>query len=870
MAQLHYANLTEHRPDILIWLVYHGLSIFYRFLKSTKDHLERGAVLRLGWQSNEPGRTDPKREYASEGHWITLTTAPDRPLEPAKTFRAFLDESTTFVYEFEAPKQSPRRTRHEPAFQDQHRIAVLDRDPESNELRLERRPELPQLAIRPNTWPLQCQLTAVRSLQDAPSAAHRPLLRLFEGNDHAHWPTVSRFAIGEEDWMLLHDAQRPGTKEQRRFVEIALATPDFAFLEGPPGAGKTTAICELALQAARRDKRVLLCAPTHVAVDNVLERLTAEDCSYRDLVTPVRIGDEGRVSAKAKPYLLKRLVETERRRLLRGYREHRKRASLTPAQQSLFDALQSGDSVVERLHLETANLVCGTMIGFLQHPDIKSRNGDRHDPTFDLLIVDEASKTTFQEFLVPGLLAKRWIIVGDPKQLSPYVDDEAMVANVDACLPDEHARNACVDAFLARHGGRGSRAAVVAVADEKARRAYGAQCAGRDVILADADASNADLCIADIVIGTPAALADKASAMPLDTGTVRSPDNQLDTVHRQAAAWLRRTGVDGDDRPDWGTELGWRLATVFQQRLAERPAPSEWSSRVNGAVSLRETVAERLQREVEALLPVAESDEVRRRIDNVRRVALPSILESLRCGFERGRQTKGSALTDGLPRQALDERHVLLEMQHRMHPDIAAFSHEHIYDGNALRTPPDLATKRGWSYSDQPAIWRHVGGGYRRHSNSNPREADEVIGELKDFDTWARGNPRHDDRPWEAAVLCFYRGQELEVRRRLRRWIRQPRATRHFRLGRPHLTVELCTVDGFQGHEADLVVISFAKPHATPFLESPNRLNVALTRARYGRVIVGDRKGLARRDGLLKTLAENEPWGENLAEETRE
>ena len=37
-------------------------------------------------------------------------------------------------------------------------------------------------------------------------------------------------------------------------------------------------------------------------------------------------------------------------------------------------------------------------------------------------------------------------------------------------------------------------------------------------------------------------------------------------------------------------------------------------------------------------------------------------------------------------------------------------------------------------------------------------------------------------------------------------------------------------------------------------------------RARYRRVIIGDRNGLARRDGLLKTLAENEPWGENIEE----
>ena len=83
--------------------------------------------------------------------------------------------------------------------------------------------------------------------------------------------------------------------------------------------------------------------------------------------------------------------------------------------------------------------MCGTTIGILQHPDLKEhrdKSGGHASPDFDVLIVDEASKTPFQEFLVPALLAKRWIIVGDPKQLSPYVDDEAMAVNIEACLPD--------------------------------------------------------------------------------------------------------------------------------------------------------------------------------------------------------------------------------------------------------------------------------------------------------------------------------------------------------------------------------------------------------------------------------------------------
>ena len=40
----------------------------------------------------------------------------------------------------------------------------------------------------------------------------------------------------------------------------------------------------------------------------------------------------------------------------------------------------------------------------------------------DLAIIDEASKATLGEFLVPGIRAKRWLLVGDEKQLSPHVD----------------------------------------------------------------------------------------------------------------------------------------------------------------------------------------------------------------------------------------------------------------------------------------------------------------------------------------------------------------------------------------------------------------------------------------------------------------
>src|SRR5262249_31893396 len=78
--------------------------------------------------------------------------------------------------------------------------------------------------------------------------------------------------------------------------------------------------CELILQELRRDRRVLLCASTHVAVDNVIERLMAEDQPARDQVIPVRIGDPKKISDAVKRWQIETLQKTERERLCRWLR----------------------------------------------------------------------------------------------------------------------------------------------------------------------------------------------------------------------------------------------------------------------------------------------------------------------------------------------------------------------------------------------------------------------------------------------------------------------------------------------------------------------------------------------------------------------
>lgn len=69
---------------------------------------------------------------------------------------------------------------------------------------------------------------------------------------------------------------RPGFNEsQLRGIEAALRAEDVAMIHGPPGTGKTTTVAEYIKQEVMRGRRVLACAPSNVAVDNLLERLHA-------------------------------------------------------------------------------------------------------------------------------------------------------------------------------------------------------------------------------------------------------------------------------------------------------------------------------------------------------------------------------------------------------------------------------------------------------------------------------------------------------------------------------------------------------------------------------------------------------------------
>ena len=742
MAELHYVNLGEKDPERTMKDAFYNLTPIHRYLKGAIKTMEK-LQHKLKWEpalerADPEGADDPSEQPAT----YRIHIYSDDPLISEKIFDEF--HSARYILD-----RSGKHTW-------KNSIEVLGAEPKENVLVVNRIPKTDNVYLLPNTYGLKRQMRALNFLRDSPRKEYMPLTRLAVKNKFATWPPFQQTRI--RNWEVLTDKNRPGTDLQRKFVQIALptletGTPDFAILEGPPGSGKTTAICELVIQAIKKGMRVLLCASTHIAVDNVLERL-----KDRKEIIAVRIGDEFNVKESVRDLTFKRRKDTERKSIINYL--NKLGGQRNDSQEYLLNALRSeeGDNVITKIILDSANLVCGTTIGFLQHPDIKAARDP--EPLYDLMILDESSKTTFQEFLVPALYAKRWILSGDVKQLSPYVDEKEVEGNIKGLL-DKNKRNdgqICLDAFTAQQSYRGRTNNILVVGDSNARyfEKYEAQCRELDLDTITITKENyrsmapsLELLSAQAILVDREIIGEVGKYLPHDVQII-VPKEELPEILRKRRQWwdnkFPKSRIQG--REPWHYHLTWRTMRNYELRKT----PEE---------------ADRYARDIDKLMPKwyedKRKDELERGLRGIAQIALPSCLELLQEGF--GKSEKGEffdyALSSGFPHKELASRHIMLKYQHRMHPEISEFPRQHIYldretgEPEGLHDPDDMHERRNWNYFRYPKRrwWFDIRGRKEPDYNVNNHEADKIIQELDEFRKWAKNNPNPENTYWNLSTV---------------------------------------------------------------------------------------------------------------------
>ena len=187
------------------------------------------------------------------------------------------------------------------------------------------------------------------------------------------------------DGKKAHHLPDPNDEQAEAGARVMGMRPGQMYLiQGPPGTGKTTAIVESIRRILGRNpgSSILLSSHSNDAVDTGQERLLG--FSH---VRQARIAEPGKVPRRLRPTLVE------------------------------------GDD------LEPYNLVAGTCNRLAIDSRLRFK-------VFDWLILDEANKVRANEALALMPLAKRWVMIGDLKQLPPVMEEAASTFSIEQPLDE--------------------------------------------------------------------------------------------------------------------------------------------------------------------------------------------------------------------------------------------------------------------------------------------------------------------------------------------------------------------------------------------------------------------------------------------------
>ena len=581
---------------------------------------------------------------------------------------------------------------------------------------------------------------------------------------------------------------QPELDEAKRVaVARSLASRDFTLVQGPPGTGKTTFIAELVAQFLERspDSRVVLTSQTHIALDNALVKIS-ELCSDAILL---RLGPAERLTPEVESLAVAAQMERWREAVLADGREF----------------------------LRQFAAALGIIVSDV---DIKTLSGElrrRREQLHEL-----RSRIALRR-------AERKRVVEDLDQLNRLAPEVLAAAQA---VDDAGRSSAASDLVAAaeRFVESGLRLATqleaAAPLSERLVDLESSLSAWQADLREQAEAESQLRTQLSDALGKPDATAEELLASAEATAPA---DPRLAKLEAIAAEWEERFGK--------GVEF--HAALILRSDVVAATCVGLTGVPGVDQIPFDLCIIDEASKATatETLVPLALSRQWvlvgdDRQLPPFVEYALEQhdLLDRFELTPNEVRETLFSVLAERLP----DGCKVALTQQHRMHPVIGRLISECFYDGKLKSVDRDISPAVAVALQ-QPVVWLDTSGrGDRREksagrSTKNRGEA-RVITALLNRLNWvcAQKGVR-----LSVAILTGYDAQRREI----------VDALSPGEIERQHVSVRVATVDAYQGQEADVCIFSVTRSNEDRelgFLRSEERVNVALSRARDGLVIVGD------------------------------
>lgn len=250
-------------------------------------------------------------------------------------------------------------------------------------------------------------------------------LRLIKQGESCAATELLKYLIGDADMPSKTKAPRRITEKKKKYVENLNKSQCQAFLmatdgspvsliKGPPGTGKTHVINAIVRYITKElGEKVVISSQTHVAIDNVLDKLME---NY-DLVIPKRITN------RRNKYSGDEIDETLYKTWGQSFEAHNKRSRNAELAAAIASDMESFNGDKKLNYAQTRGISGYSVIGATTTTSaISGKRGLEVLSGYDWLVIDEVSKCPITEVLRYLPYVSHIIMVGDDFQLAPKLE----------------------------------------------------------------------------------------------------------------------------------------------------------------------------------------------------------------------------------------------------------------------------------------------------------------------------------------------------------------------------------------------------------------------------------------------------------------